>query len=194
MSAWTVCPSRERRAGSPDCSAMMPPKSAAPSTSLNLRTAPRGDITAEEAKDGHAYPGQACLTPGPRCWQVGLYRGTPFSFDLPFWPASPWFKIQPRSPSSLVIVASALKLFVFWPLDLAQLCTSLVEDSTLPGSCEGVAREPTLVHTVEDTDIFTPGTPVTPFFWTHFIDEETEAQSVTIDDYVLKHKRQRWES
>lgn len=43
-----LCVHPGKGGGSPGCSAVVPPKIAAPSISLSLRTAPRGNITAEE--------------------------------------------------------------------------------------------------------------------------------------------------
>lgn len=73
-----LCVHPGKGVGSPGCSAIVPPKIAAPSTSLNLRTAPRGTITAEEARTW-SRPARSQVP--------GAHRWTPFSLDPRFWPS-----------------------------------------------------------------------------------------------------------
>lgn len=81
-----LCVHPGKGGASPGCSAIVPPKIAAPSTSLSLRTAPRGNITAEEAgtwnKPARSQVPRACrwaCTGGP------LSLLTPLSGLPDFW-------------------------------------------------------------------------------------------------------------
>ena len=100
--AW--CPSREWRAGSPDCLAIVPPSIAAPSVCPNFRAATLGDITAKVAHilKGHTCSRQrsqdleqVCLTPSPQVLAGGLL--SPLA-HLPGFPA-PDSKSSPESPT-----------------------------------------------------------------------------------------------
>lgn len=76
-----LCVHPGKGVGSPGCSAIVPPKIAAPSTSLNFRTAPRGTITAEEDRTWEQLRDPKSLVPtgGP------LSLLTPVSGLPDFW-------------------------------------------------------------------------------------------------------------